>query len=121
MLTTDIKYAVGIDFGHGETSFSYYNITWGKDVAGQEEQETPTIHLLDGCKTIPSIYVYDRSKDAIYIGDEAAKIYKVPIREDSDLVEILSKVDINQEIPPNLYKAVAEVFSFLYRTTKIKK
>ncbi|WP_086243638.1 FlhB-like flagellar biosynthesis protein [Campylobacter devanensis] len=52
---------------------------------------------------------------------EAAKIYKVPIREDSDLVEILSKVDINQEIPPNLYKAVAEVFSFLYRTTKIKK
>lgn len=77
MLTTDIKYAVGIDFGHGETSFSYYNITWGKDVAGQEEQETPTIHLLDGCKTIPSIYVYDRSKDAIYIGDEAAKIYNI--------------------------------------------
>lgn len=77
MLTTDIKYAVGIDFGHGETSFSYYNITWGKDVAGQEEQETPTIHLLDGCKTIPSIYVYDRSKDAIYIGDEAARIYNI--------------------------------------------
>ena len=51
---------------------------------------------------------------------EAAKIYKVPIKEDSDLVEILSKVDINQEIPPNLYKAVAEVFSFLYRTTKLK-
>lgn len=51
---------------------------------------------------------------------EAAKIYKIPIKEDSDLVEILSKVDINQEIPPNLYKAVAEVFSFLYRTTKLK-
>ncbi|MCI5540187.1 FlhB-like flagellar biosynthesis protein [Campylobacter lanienae] len=51
---------------------------------------------------------------------EAAKIHKIPIKEDSDLVEILSKVDINQEIPPNLYKAVAEVFSFLYRTTKLK-
>lgn len=49
---------------------------------------------------------------------DAARKYDVPIKEDSDLVEILSKVDINQEIPPNLYKAVAEVFSFLYRATK---
>jgi flagellar biosynthesis protein len=49
---------------------------------------------------------------------DAAKKYNVPIKEDSDLVEILSKVDINQEIPPNLYKAVAEIFSFLYRATK---
>ncbi|PPB52490.1 type III secretion system protein [Campylobacter hyointestinalis subsp. hyointestinalis] len=51
---------------------------------------------------------------------EAARKYEIPIKEDSDLVEILSKVDINQEIPPNLYKAVAEIFSFLYRATKIK-
>lgn len=49
---------------------------------------------------------------------EAAKEHNIPIKEDKDLVEILSKVDINQEIPPNLYKAVAEVFSFLYRATK---
>jgi molecular chaperone DnaK (HSP70) len=77
MLTTDIKYAVGIDFGHGETSFSYYNITWGKDIAGQTDTITPTIQLLNGDKTIPSIYVYDRSKDAIYIGDEAADIYNI--------------------------------------------
>lgn len=77
MLTTDIKYAVGIDFGHGETSFSYYNITWGKDIAGQIDTINPTINLLDDTKTIPSIYVYDRSKDAIYIGDEAANIYNI--------------------------------------------
>lgn len=49
---------------------------------------------------------------------KAAKENNIPIKEDKDLVEILSKIDINQEIPPNLYKAVAEVFSFLYRTTK---
>lgn len=75
MLTTDIKYAVGIDFGHGEASFSYYNITWGKDIAGQTDTINPTITLLDDARTIPSIYVYDRSRDAIYIGDEAANIY----------------------------------------------
>ena len=47
-----------------------------------------------------------------------AKEHNIPIKEDKDLVEILSKIDINQEIPPNLYKAIAEIFSFLYRATK---
>lgn len=46
-----------------------------------------------------------------------AKSYDIPIKEDADLVEILSKVDLNQEVPPNLYKAVAEIFSFLYKMT----
>lgn len=46
-----------------------------------------------------------------------AKNNNIPIKEDADLVELLSKVDIEQEIPPNLYKAVAEIFSFLYKIT----
>lgn len=45
----------------------------------------------------------------------------IPIKKDEDLVELLSKVDIDKEIPPNLYKAVAEVFSFLYRITNDKR
>lgn len=50
-----------------------------------------------------------------------AREHKIPIKEDPDLIEVLSKVEINQEIPPNLYKAVAEVFSFLYKITNDKK
>jgi flagellar biosynthesis protein len=42
----------------------------------------------------------------------------LPIRKDEDLVELLSKLDINKEIPPNMYKAVAEIFSFIYDITK---
>lgn len=49
-----------------------------------------------------------------------AKEHDIPIKEDADLVELLSKVDINHEIPPNLYKAVAEIFSFLYKMTNKK-
>lgn len=49
-----------------------------------------------------------------------AKEHDIPIKEDADLVELLSKVDINEEIPPNLYKAVAEIFSFLYKMTNKK-
>jgi flagellar biosynthesis protein len=42
----------------------------------------------------------------------------LPIRKDEDLVELLSKLDIDKEIPPNMYKAVAEIFSFIYDITK---
>ena len=49
-----------------------------------------------------------------------AKEHDIPIKEDPDLIEILSKVEVDQEIPPNLYKAVAEIFSFLYKTTNKK-
>ena len=49
-----------------------------------------------------------------------AKEHDIPIKEDPDLREILSKVEVDQEIPPNLYKAVAEIFSFLYKITNKK-
>lgn len=42
----------------------------------------------------------------------------IPIKKDEDLVELLSKVDIDREVPAEMYKAIAEVFSFLYTTTK---
>ena len=49
-----------------------------------------------------------------------AKEHDIPIKEDPDLIEILSKVEVDQEIPPNLYKAVAEIFSFLCKITNKK-
>jgi len=49
-----------------------------------------------------------------------AKEYDLPIQKDEDLIELLSKVELNKEVPENLYKAVAEVFSFIYKVTKNK-
>ncbi|HDM76886.1 MAG TPA: flagellar biosynthesis protein FlhB, partial [Deltaproteobacteria bacterium] len=34
---------------------------------------------------------------------------------DNELVETLYALDIDQEIPPELYRAVAEVLAFIYR------
>jgi flagellar biosynthesis protein len=57
-------------------------------------------------------------------GETAQRIIKIanendiPIKEDKDLVEMLSHIELNKEIPPNLYQAVAEVFSFIYTHTK---
>ncbi len=42
----------------------------------------------------------------------------VTLKKDEDLVELLSKVELDAEVPPQMYKAVAEVFSFLYKITK---
>jgi flagellar biosynthesis protein len=36
------------------------------------------------------------------------------IRKDSDLAELLSKVPVGEEIPEEMYKAIAEVLSFVY-------
>jgi len=49
---------------------------------------------------------------------ELAKESDVPIQKDEDLVELLSAVELEREIPPEMYKAVAEVFAFLYKVTK---
>lgn len=46
---------------------------------------------------------------------EKAKESGVPIQEDQSLVEVLSKLDIDQEIPPELFTVVAEILSFVYR------
>ncbi|TCZ79947.1 FhlB domain-containing protein [Paenibacillus albiflavus] len=47
---------------------------------------------------------------------EKAKEHGVPIQEDKSLVEVLSKLDLNQEIPAELYQLVAEILSFIYRS-----
>lgn len=49
---------------------------------------------------------------------ERAKENNIPIQEDSTLIELLSKLNINDRIPEELYQAVAEVFAFVYRTDK---
>jgi flagellar biosynthesis protein len=56
---------------------------------------------------------------------ELAKKHNVPIKNDPTLIQILSKLDIDEKIPVELYKAVAEILAFVYsannryRTTSI--
>ncbi len=44
-----------------------------------------------------------------------AKKHDIPIREDRDLVAVLAKLDLDQEIPPELYRTAAELLAFVYR------
>ena len=38
----------------------------------------------------------------------------IPIKNDPDLVQILSKLQVGAEIPVELYRAVAEILAFIY-------
>jgi len=46
---------------------------------------------------------------------EVAKEHNIPIKQDPQLVELLSQVELNQEIPQMLYEAVAQVLVFAYQ------
>ncbi len=37
----------------------------------------------------------------------------VPIRQDKNLIQLLSRLDLDQEIPPGVYTAVAEILAFV--------
>ena len=46
---------------------------------------------------------------------ETAKAAGIHIREDANLIELLAKIPIGNEIPVELYKTVAEMLAFVYR------
>lgn len=49
---------------------------------------------------------------------ELAREHGVPIHQDADLTEILSRLNLNAEIPPETYLLVAEILAFIYRSNQ---
>jgi flagellar biosynthesis protein len=47
-----------------------------------------------------------------------AQEQNIPIKKDKDLMELLEKIDIGQEIPEELYKIVAELLAWVYDLNK---
>jgi flagellar biosynthesis protein len=76
---------------------------------------------------------YERGKDAAPKvtakgrGAVAEKILvlarenRIPIEQDSTLMEALYRLDINEGIPEELYQVVAEMLAFIYRMNALKK
>ncbi len=51
---------------------------------------------------------------------EIARQHNIPVRDDPQLVEGLSGLELNQEIPPELYRAVAEILAFVYEMSRLR-
>ena len=48
-----------------------------------------------------------------------AEFHGVPVKRDDDLAHALGGLEVGALIPPELYRAVAEVLAFLYRTNQL--
>jgi flagellar biosynthesis protein len=51
---------------------------------------------------------------------EIARQHGIPLKDDPDLVEVLSKLDIEAEIPAGVYVVVAELLAFVYSLNRKK-
>lgn len=89
---------------------------------------------IDDLKKLKAVAVkYDVNKDkapkiiATGKGGLAEEILRiaeennVPMYEDPTLADLLSKLDLDSEIPGELYTLVAEVLSFVYQLDKMAK
>lgn len=45
---------------------------------------------------------------------ETAALHNIPIHEDASLVEILSQLNLEEQIPVELYQVIAEIMSAVY-------
>ncbi|VAW57302.1 Flagellar biosynthesis protein FlhB [hydrothermal vent metagenome] len=45
---------------------------------------------------------------------KTAKKHNVPLQQDEELIEVLAELNLSDEIPENLYRAIAEIIAFAY-------
>ena len=61
----------------------------------------------------PRLTAFGRGEDASEILRLAAQ-HQIPIKYDPDLVQVLSKLDVGQTVPEEVYLVVAEILAFIY-------
>lgn len=76
------------------------------------------LKYVPGESEAPVVVAKGRGKVAEAILDKA-KENGVPVQEDAALVEVLSKLDLDEQIPSELYQLVAEVFTYIYRADRL--
>lgn len=90
-----------------------------------EEDSPPTermrqavaLRYRQGKDSSPRVVATGRGRiaDAIL---QKARDAGVPLVEDPDLVSLLGKIPLGESIPPDLYRAVAEILAYVYRINK---
>lgn len=70
-----------------------------------------------GCEAAPQVTAKGEGEIAQRILDVARKS-GVPVREDRDLLELLSRCDVGTTIPGELFEVVARLLAHLYRLNR---
>jgi flagellar biosynthesis protein len=96
----------------------------GEELPGAREKTTPE------SKTAVAIrYDVDKDKAPLVLASgrgpiaeeilRLAEENKIPLYEDPELAKLLSKLELDTEIPPELYTLVAEVLFFVYKLDRM--
>ncbi len=80
----------------------------------EERKKAAALKYRQGVDAAPKVVARGRGWLAERI-ISLAREHGVAIHEDKALVEILSTLDMYEETPPELYRAVAEVLTFIYK------
>ncbi|OQX14497.1 MAG: flagellar biosynthesis protein FlhB [Desulfobulbaceae bacterium A2] len=80
---------------------------------GKKTEKAVALHYDRGKTTAPKVVASGRGLLAQRI-IETAREAGVHIHQDPDLLELLAKVPVGEEIPQELYRTVAEILAFIY-------
>lgn len=84
----------------------------------EKRKKAVALHYnLDGTEKAPRV----KAKGAGFVAEEIiqrAKENGIPIQEDPALVEILANLDLDQQIPTELFEVVAEILAMVYQLEK---
>jgi flagellar biosynthesis protein len=82
--------------------------------AKPKTQQAVALKFKMGQDSAPQVLAKGKGKIAEKIL-ETAREHGIPLYEDPELVEILAKLDLGNQISPELFQAVAEVLIFIYK------
>jgi len=96
----------------------------GEEIEGAREKSA-----LDRKTAVALRYDVDKDKAPLVLASgrgpiaeeilRLAEENKIPLYEDPELAKLLSKLELDSEIPPELYTLVAEVLFFVYKLDRM--
>jgi flagellar biosynthesis protein len=89
------------------------------DIEGREHYRSVALSYSPETDNAPKVIASGRGEIARRIV-EIAREHGIHIHEDPDLVEALSQLDLNDEIPVDLYIVVSELLAFVYSLNQKK-
>jgi flagellar biosynthesis protein len=88
--------------------------TYKKARKAKEQPTATALHYKSGETEAPQVVATGRGKLADRI-IALAEAHDIPLVNDPALAQTLAKLELNTEIPPNLYLAVAQILAYVYR------
>ena len=79
----------------------------------KEYDKAVALRYKPGLEQAPRVIAAGKGKIAEKIV-RIAKEHNIHVHNDPDLVEMLSELELNSEIPPELYVVVSEILVFVY-------